>query len=133
MRLGLAIVGGIAFLVAAPVACVYLNSAQNVATAPARVTSRVAQTENILGNYRAFFDINGQYNARVAQIAERNGLLAAETDRAEQQRLRIELSATRQSCRDLAQRYNNDAQRQDAGRFRDANLPATLDASACER
>lgn len=123
---------GVAVLIAVPVGLSLIGTINTVATAPGRVINKTLQTDNIIFNYERFFDASAQYTSRLAQIKEYKPLLAAETDSAERSRLRIELSAMKQSCRELANDYNADAQKLNRGLFRDNKLPEQLDATACE-
>lgn len=104
----------------------FLGMVGSVATAPARVVSRTLQTDNILQNYELFFDLNGQFNARTAQIESQKHVLAEETDPDEKRRLRMELGAMQQSCRDIANQYNMNSQKQNRDLFKARNLPETL-------
>lgn len=126
------IVGIVVALIALPVACTYIATGQKAATAPARVVSKTLDTDNIIQSYNRFFAINSEYTSRVAQIAAHTATVSETTDAAELGRLRMEVSAMRQSCRTLANDYNADAQKMNTSFFRDKDLPATLDAQKCE-
>lgn len=123
---------GVAALIAIPVGLNAIGVFNTVATAPGRVINKTLQTDNIIFNYERFFDVNANYTARVAQIDEYKPVLAGETDPAEKARLRTELSAMKQSCRELANGYNADAQKLNRSLFRDSKLPEQLDVTACE-
>jgi hypothetical protein len=123
---------GVAALIAIPVGLNAIGVFNTVATAPGRVINKTLQTDNIIFNYERFFDVNANYTARVAQITEYKPVLAGETDPAEKSRLRTELSAMKQSCRELANGYNADAQKLNRSLFRDNKLPEQLDVTACE-
>lgn len=123
---------GVAALIAIPVGLNAIGVFNTVATAPGRVINKTLQTDNIIFNYERFFDVNANYTARVAQIKEHKPILEAETDAAEKTRLRVELSAMKQSCRELANGYNADAQKLNRSLFRDNKLPEQLDVTACE-
>jgi hypothetical protein len=126
------VLGTMALMIVVPVGCSLISTANSVTTAPGRVVQKTMQTDNVIQNYEAFFDVKAQYDARVAQITDHSGVLASETDAAEQRRLRMEVSAMRQSCRQLAARYNADAVKLNRAVFRSGNLPETLSAQACE-
>lgn len=119
-------------LIGGPIACSVLSTTASVTTAPGRVVSETFRTGNILSTYEGFFDTKAQYESRVAQIAERESLIREEKDSNEMRRMRIELSATRQSCRELAQTYNADAQKNNDSLFLDRDLPTRLNPQACE-
>lgn len=110
----------------------YLSTATKVATAPAEVISRTVDADNIIRNYEAFHDVAKNYDARRAQIREWSGYLKAEKNPDEITRLRTEVGAMRQSCRDLAARYNADSLKMNVSLFKDRGLPASLDATQCE-
>lgn len=128
LYIGLAIVG----LIALPVACSYISTGQTAATAPARVVGKTLGTDNIIQNYEQFFDINAEYKSRSAQIADHSRILTETTDSAEIGRLRMELSAMRQSCRGLANSYNANSAKMNKELFKDKDLPSELNAAECE-
>lgn len=125
------IAGAAALVVALPVGCTYLGVATNVATAPARVANKTLQTDNIIFNYEGFFNRDAAYKSRLAGIQTHKSILAEATDPAERSRLTMELAAQRQSCRDLANQYNADAQKLNRGLFRSNNLPVALSETEC--
>lgn len=99
---------------------------------PARVISKTFDADNIINNYEWYHDANNQVIARVAQIKGHKGIIADNTDNGEKARLRIELSAIQQSCRDLAGRYNSNATKVNRSIFMGKTAPASLDPSICE-
>jgi hypothetical protein len=112
--------------VAGPSACTYIVAANHAATLPARVAMRTLQTDNVLHNYELFFDLNAQFGVRQNQVREQQSVLDAETDPDERRRLRMELSAMEQSCRDIAAQYNANSAKQNRALFKARNLPETL-------
>ena len=127
------IVGVIVLLgIGTPVACSLLGTSAAVTTAPGRVVTRTLATDNILSTYEGFFNQKAAYDSRVAGIESQSALIAAETDKEELQRLRMELSAMKQVCRELANQYNADALKGNDSLFLDHRLPKTLDAVTCE-
>lgn len=132
MSTGKIIAAAAILLVGIPVGCSYINAVNKAATAPARVASKTLETDNIIFNYERFFDQNKNFVARVAQIKEQASYLEAETDPAEKSMLRTEVSAMRQSCRELAASYNADSQKLNRNLFKSNSLPAALDANECE-
>lgn len=119
-------------IIGLPVAVAAYSTFTTVVTAPSRVINRTLETDNIIFNYERFFNVNASYKARVAQINEYRPVIAEETDLGEKARLRTELSAMKQSCRELAQGYNADASKLNRALFRDRNLPEQLDEGVCE-
>lgn len=126
------ILGGIAALLVLPVACSAYSVYSSVTSAPARVINKTLQTDNILANYELFHDESKQFEARVAQLTEHRGYMAAETDPAERSRLRMEYGAQQQSCRELAADYNANSLKLNRQLFKDRGLPPVLDATRCE-
>lgn len=104
----------------------------NIASQPARIVSKTLDADNVITNYEWFHDANGNYLARVSQIKQFKGLAAAETDNQERSRLRIEMAAVQQSCRDLSRRYNANAAKMNRGIFRERSLPDQLNSGDCE-
>lgn len=103
-----------------------------VATAPGRVINKTLGTENIISSYEWFYDVNAQFDSRVGQIREHAALVKAEGDGKERSRLQIELSAMRQSCRDLATKYNANSEKANKSLFKSRGLPETLSTTTCE-
>lgn len=128
IKIGLAVA---ALSFAVPVGCSLIGGAASVATAPGRVVSKTMQTDNIIGNYEAFFNRKAQYDTRIAQIGTQVVAVADNEDPAEASRLRVELAAMRQSCRTLAAQYNADSAKLNRSVFKSNDLPATLSESAC--
>lgn len=104
----------------------------SVASAPGRVVNKTLQTENILSSYEWFYDTNAQFDSRKGQVKAHGVLLAGEQDAKERSRLNIELSAMRQSCRDLATKYNANSEKANKSIFKSRGLPETLNLNECE-
>jgi len=104
----------------------------SVATAPGRVINKTLETDNIILSYERFHDLNAGFNARLAQAKSHKTLLAQETDQGEKRRLRVELSAMQQSCREVAEKYNADSEKENHAVFKSKNLPIYLDPKDCE-
>lgn len=102
-----------------------------VITAPLGVVSKTVRPDNIINNYEWFHDAHGAYTARTRQVAERKTWLEAEKDEAERRRLRIELGAISQSCRDLAAQYNANAVKSNRALFMGKTLPLELNQELC--
>ena len=123
------VVGGLLLL---PIAFGAYSTFTSVATAPSRVVNKTLQTDNIIFNYERFFDVNANFTSRVAQVKQYKEFLATETDPSEKIRLRTEMAAMQQSCRELATKYNADSQKMNRSLFKDKDLPYTLNISECE-
>lgn len=123
----------IAVLIGLPIGCSMITTATTVATTPSRVINKTLETNNVIANYETFFNRKAEFDGRVAQIETHQAVISATNDPAELSRLRMELAAQRQSCRELANNYNADAQKLNRGLFRDNNLPANLEVTACEK
>lgn len=125
-----------ALLLVGPAACgiysTFSATTGSVTSAPGRIVQRTLQTDNIIQNYEGFFDRNANYMARLAQIKEQHGYLAAEKDPDEVVRLRTELSAMRMSCREIATSYNADSEKQNRSLFKSRGLPPTLSLEDCD-
>lgn len=100
--------------------------------APANVARETLRTHNIINNYEWFHDAAGQFTARTRQVAERRGWLEAETNVAEKIRLRTELGAISQACRDLVAQYNANATKSNRSLFMGRDVPINLDAGLCQ-
>lgn len=97
-----------------------------------RVVEKTLDADNVINNYEYFHDAYGNYMAKVSQAKQFKKLLAAETDHDEQSRLRIDLAAIQQSCRDLAQRYNSNADKSNRSIFMGRDVPSSLNPGECE-
>ena len=128
-KTGALIVGG---LIALPLAIGAYSTFSSVATAPSRVINKTLQTDNIIFNYERFFDVNASFTSRSAQVKQYKEFLATETDPSEKVRLRTEMAAMQQSCRELATKYNADSQKMNRSVFKDSDLPYTLNIAECE-
>lgn len=104
----------------------------SVVTAPSRVVTRTLETDNIISNYEWFHDAFGNYKSRVAQVKAHRQTLAEATDPAEKTRLRIEINAISQACRELANRYNANATKTNKSIFMGREAPESLDSARCE-
>ena len=102
------------------------------ASAPGRVINKTLGTDNIITSYEWFYDTNAQFDSRRSQVKAHAGLVAAETDAKERQRLNVELAAMRQSCRDLATKYNANSEKANKAIFKSNGLPDTLQLNTCE-
>lgn len=109
-----------------------VSTAYTVVSAPGRVLNKTLETDNIIATYEWFHDANAQLRARMAQIKSHRLLLIDTPDQAERARLRIEIAAIQQSCRDLANRYNANATKTNKAIFRGQTAPEVIDLLICE-
>lgn len=123
---------GVVALIAIPVGLNAIGVFNTVATAPGRVINTTLQTDNIIFNYERFFDLNANFTSRSMQVAQYKEFLLTETDPAEKIRLRTEMAAMQQSCRELATKYNADSEKMNRSLFKDKDLPYTLNIAECE-
>lgn len=100
-------------------------------TAPGKVINKTLQTDNIIHNYEWFYDVNASYDARVKQVRQYEGFFTEETDRAERTRLRTEMAAMQQTCRDLATKYNANSEKMNRSIFKGWSLPHSLSMGDC--
>lgn len=114
---------------------VILGAGVSVVTSPFRTASgvinRTMDADNVLATYERFHDRWKGYLSRIEQIRETRGYLETETNAGEKARLRVDLAAQRQSCRDIASSYNADAVKTNRSIFQGRTAPATLDMEAC--
>lgn len=99
---------------------------------PARVISKTFDADNIITSYEYYRDAYGNFQARTAQVRQFKGMAGAEADQQERNRLRIEMAAIQQSCRDLAQKYNANANKVNKSIFMGTSVPTNLNAGDCE-
>jgi len=119
----LAIVGGGIFA---------LNAVMRPMQTIGGVMDRTFNADNVIAKYEWFHDAHGQYQARVNQIAASKRMFADEKDSAERSRLRIELAAQQQSCRDLVTRYNANSTKTNVSIFQGREAPSSLNIQTCE-
>lgn len=128
-KIGMWVVGGIMGLT---VLTSFLGIFSSVATAPGRVISKTLETDNIIQSYEWFYDVNAAYIARVNQIKDFETFLADESNDVKEKRLlRVEVSAVRQSCRDLVTKYNANSEKMNKSIFKGWALPETLGVVSC--
>lgn len=99
---------------------------------PGRIVSKTFDADNVIANYEWFHDANGNFLAKTAQVHQFKTLFDGEKEPGERSRLRIEMAAVQQSCRDLARRYNSNATKVNRAIFKGASAPEALNAGECE-
>lgn len=102
-----------------------------VATAPGKVITKTLQTDNIIQSYEWFYDVDAAYKARHNQVIQYKSFLSSETDKDEKYRVRTELAAMQQTCRDLATKYNANSEKMNKSIFKGWSLPSTLSYQNC--
>lgn len=111
-------------------------SAVSIVTSPFRtaagVVERTMDPNNVIATYERFHDRWRGYEARINQIRVTNRVMQEETNPSERNRLRIELFAQQQSCRDIVAGYNSDATKTNRSIFQGREAPEMLDPSRCE-
>lgn len=111
---------------------VLLGLCFKVISAPSRVINKTLGTDNIIQSYEWYFDANAAYVARVSQIRQFEIWLADETDDNELRRLKVELSAMQQSCRELSADYTSNSSKLNKEFFKSKKLPDSLNPANCE-
>ena len=101
------------------------------ATAPGRVINKTLETNNIIQSYEWFYDVNAAYIARLNQVNQYKTMMSEESDRDERYRLRTELAAMQQTCRDLATKYNANSEKVNKSIFKGWSLPEALSHTNC--
>lgn len=102
-----------------------------VATAPGRVITKTLETDNIIQSYEWFYDVDAAYKARHNQVVQYKTMYQKETDKDEKYRIRTELAAMQQTCRDLATRYNANSEKMNKSIFKGWGLPEILSQANC--
>ena len=99
-------------------------------TAPSRVISKTLETDNIIQSYEWFYDVDASYKARLAQVIQYKTFIN-EADKNERFRVRTELAAMQQTCRDLATKYNANSEKMNKSIFKGWSLPHNLSQESC--
>lgn len=94
------------------------------------VINRTLDPDNILATYEGFYDRWQAYVARLAQVKSYAVIVDSSTGASKTQAM-VEREAMRQSCRELAARYNADSLKANRDIFKGREAPATLDEVAC--
>lgn len=129
IKVGLGIVAVIGVV---SVGAIWMNAGVTVATAPAAIVSKTFDPNNVIHNYEWFHDTNGAFKARVNQVKAHRQLVQSEPAGKERSRLSIELAGMQQSCRELAERYNANAQKTNRSIFMGREAPESLNPNLCE-
>lgn len=115
-------------VILAPTAAIMIG----IISKPAALVSKATDTTKMLQNYEWFYEASNNFTARSAQVRQFKSLLASETEKSEQSRLRIDLAAVQQSCRDLVAKYEAQSGKLHVGYLKSKSLPESLNAKDCE-
>lgn len=99
---------------------------------PAALVSKATDTTKMLQNYEWFYEASNNFKSRVAQVSSSKKALASEEDKSEKARLRVDLGAAQQSCRDLSAKYEAQSGKIHVGYLKSKSLPESLNAKECE-
>lgn len=99
---------------------------------PAALVSKATDTTKMLQNYEWFYEAANNFTARASQVRQFKGLLAQESDKGEQSRLRIDLAGIQQSCRELSAKYEAQSGKIHVGYLKSKSLPESLNQKECE-
>lgn len=99
---------------------------------PAALVEKTLDANNIIHNYEWFHDVHAQVLSRRGQIAGHFVVISAEADAGELRRLRMEMAAMQQTCRDLVNQYNANSAKVNRTIFKGKSLPVVLESSTCE-
>lgn len=120
-------------LFAAIVGFSVLGVVSGIVTLPGAIITKTLNPDNVIHNYEWFHDTNTAVQARVAQIKQQKTFLSDPTNSdAEKSKLRIELGAQQQSCRELVAKYNANATKTNRSIFMGQTAPTSLDPLDCE-
>lgn len=128
---------GLALVPVVVISLVFGGVFTSVVTAPGRVINKTLETDNIIYNYEWFHDTSRAFGARVNQIASHKRAMATiplvdQQSIAELNRYRIEIEGMRQSCRDMAARYNANASKVNRNIFMGTSVPPLLIIETCD-
>ena len=119
-------------ILAVPVALSGFALWSSVFTKPVALLNKATDTTKMLANYEWFYEASNNFQSRVAQVKQFKTLVAGETDKGELSRLRVDLSAVQQSCRDLSAKYSAQSGKLHVGYMKSNTLPETLNMKECE-
>jgi hypothetical protein len=117
------------FLVASWFVLSTIGVVGTVATTGQRVINKTLDADNVINTYERFHDRWKAFESRKAQIRSYASIDGETAE--ERSRLRMEVQAMRQSCRDLAAVYNADSAKTNRSIFRGTEAPATLNMEDC--
>ena len=109
----------------AKVATTAINSAGGV-------INKTLNSDNVIHNYEWFYDTNGAIISRTGQINSHKSLVSETSDPDERSVLNMELSAMKQTCRELVTKYNANSEKANRSLFKSNGLPDSYNLSTCE-
>lgn len=101
-------------------------------TKPVALVDAATDTNKMLANYEWFHEASAAYDSKLAQIANQHSFIKSQDDKAEAGRLRVEMGAMQQSCRDLVAKYKAKTGEVHVGFLKSKSLPETLSPEGCE-
>ncbi len=125
--------GGIVALGAFSVFVGLVGTGVKILSTPGRVISKTLETDNVIQSYEWFYDVNAAFDSRVGQVKQFHGFVTEEKDPAEKSRLKMEMAAMQQTCRELVTKYNANSEKMNKKVFKGWNLPEVLNINNCER
>ena len=127
--LGIGLVGMIAVGAAVGVAKIVLAPIH----AASGVVSKTLDPNNVIARYEWYHDAYGTFKSRVNQIkVSKSDMAASGSGTDETIRIRTELRAQQQNCRQLAEQYNANATKTNQSIFMGREAPSRLDSNLCE-
>lgn len=99
---------------------------------PAALVAKATDTTKMLQNYEWFYEAANNFTARSAQVKQLKQTYVEETDKGEKSRLRVDLQAVQQSCRELSSKYEAQSGKIHVGYLKSNSLPESLNAKECE-
>ena len=111
----------------------YLTTTTRVATVSVRVVEEMVDTKNVIyTNYEWFHDSFQAWGALLPRITQHPFFSTAKIDAMERNRLRVEMDAIQQTCRELVARYNSNSAKLTRAIFKEWSLPEELNPFSCE-
>lgn len=96
------------------------------------IVSKTVDADNVIHNYEWFHDTSQAIDARLPQIETHKQFLADETDPDEKARLRTELVAMQQSCRNMVSDYNANSKKVNVSIFKGGTAPSSYSLTICD-
>lgn len=98
------------------------------------IADRTLNSDNVIVKYEQFHDWNQAILAKKNQIAGHKEVYqeVPQSDSAERSRVRIELAAMKQSCRNLVTNYNSNSEKINTSIFKGWSLPHNISLQECE-
>lgn len=109
-----------------------MGTAANVLSTPGRVINDTVRTENVINSYNGFYKLRSSFDTKISSIKSYLASTAGETDAGQLRIIQSNVFAMRTVCMDLANTYNNNAEKLTSSFFKDGRLPQQLDPTECE-